>query len=137
MKEALRTYMLTKTIITDIVSSDIYSFPAPQGQALPFIMLTRVSEEAGRNLIAPDERYREVWQIDCYHSSDQSAETLKNAVRVSLDICSPFTMGDYTIYNMFMDYSNDLSELEQKGGQEGVYRKQMDFIVIRKKTKNP
>ncbi len=136
MKEALRTFMLTKTVITAIVSTNIYGFPAPQGQALPYILLTRITEEPGRNLNAPDERYREVWQIDCYASSDENAETLKNAVRVSLDVCTPFTMGSYSIYNMFLDDSNDLSELELKGGQKGVYRKQMDFVVIRKKTKN-
>ena len=136
MKKALRNFILSDSAITAIISTRCYSFPAPQGAEMPYLMLQRIVENPGRNLVAPDERYREIWQVDCYDTTDEACEELKNAVRSKLDVCAPFTMGDFTIYNMFMDSSNDLSELELQGGQAGIYRKQMDFVVIRKKTKN-
>lgn len=136
MKKALRNFILSDSAITAIISTRCYSFPAPQGADMPYLMLQRIVENPGRNLVGTDERYREIWQIDSYASTDQAAEELKNAVRSKCDVCAPFTMGDFTIYNMFLDSSNDLSELELDGGQVGIYRKQMDFVVIRRKTKN-
>ena len=136
MKAAIRTFLLSKSSITGIVGTRIYSFPAPQNATMPYIMISRTFETPGRNLVAPDERYRESWQIDAYASTDTEAESIKEAVRNELDLCTRYTMGDYTIYNSFMQNSNDLSELENAGGQESIHRKQMDFIIIRKKTSN-
>jgi len=136
MKTALRNLIISKSDITDIVESRVYSFPAPQGAVMPYLLVQRITETPGRNLNAPNELYREMWQIGCYAETDSEAERLKNAVREHLDICSPFTMGDFTVYNMFLESSNDLSELELSGGQQGVYRRNMDFIIIRKKTAN-
>jgi hypothetical protein len=136
MKTSLRNFLLSDTGITDLISTRCYSFPAPQKAVMPYILMTRITEEPGRTLSKPNERYREIWQIDCYALEDDEAEELKIAVRTKLDVCAPFVMGSFNIFNSFMESSNDFSELELKGGQQGVYRKQMDFIIIRKKTKN-
>ncbi len=137
MKESLRNYILADPTIAGIISTRCYSFPAPQKATMPYILLTRLVEEPNRTLVAPNNRYREMWQVDCYARKDSAAENLKIAVRDRLDVCTPFVMGSFNIFNIFMQSSDDLSELELKGGQQGLYRKEIDIVIIRNKTANP
>jgi hypothetical protein len=138
VKSDLRAFILNDAAIAAIISTRCYSFPAPQkDKEYPYLMLSRIFENPGRNLVAPNERYRESWQIDCYAETDDAAESLKELVRERVDVCAPFTMGSYSVLNMFVEDSADLSELELKGGEDGIYRKQMELIIIRKKTPNP
>ena len=136
MKTAIRNYALADTAITDIIVARWYSFPAPENATYPYVMVSRIVETPDRHLTAPTEKYRELWQFDCYARSDAEAEALKIAVRTRFDKCAPFTMGSWTIWNMYLESSNDFSGIEMGGSENGLYRRQMDFVVIRKKTIN-
>jgi len=136
MKTAIRNYALADTNITALIVDRWCSFPAEQGETFPYVMNQRITETPDRHLTAPNERYRELWQFDIKAQSDAEAEALKIVVRDRFDKCTPFTMGDWTIWNMYLESSNDLSDLEMEGSEDGIYWRQMSFIIIRKKTKN-
>lgn len=133
-KTELMEYMIADTGITDLVASRIFSHPAPQGVTSPYVMVSRVTENPNRNLIAPNERYREIWQIDIYSETDSNAEVIKKAIRSRLDICNQVVMGTYQVLNIFLQSSDDLSDLEDDASEQRIARKMMEFTVIREKS---
>lgn len=132
---ALSTYLLADASITAIVGANgVYAFPAPQGEDLPYIIISRSVEEPWNNLASAQNVVREEWQLDCIAYDNSTAESLKDAVKDRINNASPVTMSGFDVSLIIVTSITDLSELEDDGSQRKAIRKTMLVTVKRTPT---
>lgn len=90
LEQALVTYLLTKTAITNLVAARIYPIRRPQGQAVGnSLVYTRVSATRIRSFGGPSGLTNARIQFDCWGTGAkpyQSAKELADALRLTLDV---------------------------------------------------
>ena len=133
-QSALSTYLLADSNITDIVGDGVYAFPAPQSSDLPYIIISRATEEVWNNLSTVDNVVREEWQLDCLAYGNSEAEALKEAVKNRVNNASPLTMSGFDVHLIIVSNITDLSELEDDGSQRKAIRKTVQVTVKRAPT---
>ena len=134
MKAGIRTYLLALPAIATAIGTKIYSFPAPQDVAKPYIMLSRITGEI-QNLIGSSLNiYNETWQIDIISNTDSEAETIKELVIGRLNIADRVEMGSYTVYSCSLNNIIENTDLEMTGGETSDIRKTLEFGFIRDRT---
>lgn len=133
MKAGIRTYLLADSAIL-AACPRVYSFPAPQDAAKPYIMLSCASETI-ENLIGSSlDIYNEQWQIDIIASTDVSAESIKELVISRLNIADRVEMGTYTVYSCSFAGCVPTTDLEMTGGETSDIRKTLTFDFQRDRT---
>jgi len=133
-QSALSAYLLADSNITDIVGDGVYAFPAPQSSDLPYIIISRATEEVWNNLSTVDNVVREEWQLDCLAYGNSEAEALKEAVKNRVNNASPLTMSGFDVHLIIVSNITDLSELEDDGSQRKAIRKTVQVTVKRAPT---
>jgi len=134
-QSALSTYLLADSDITDIVGADgVYAFPAPQSSDLPYVIISRITEDVWNNLNTADNVVREEWQLDCFAYGNSEAEALKDAVKARINNASPLTMSGFDVSLIIVTNITDLSELEDDGSQRKAIRKTVQVTVKRTPT---
>ena len=133
-QSALSTYLLADSNITDIVGDGVYAFPAEQKADLPYIIISRATEEVWNNLSTVDNVVREEWQLDCLSYGNSEAEALKEAVKDRVNNASPLTMSGFDVSLIIVTNITDLSELEDDGSQRKAIRKTVQVTVKRTPT---
>jgi len=134
-QSALSAYLLADASITAIVGSDgVYAFPAPQGSDLPYVIISRITEEVWNTMVSAQNVVREEWQLDCIAYNNSTAESLKDAVKDRINNASPVTMSGFDVSLIIVNNVTDLSELEDDGSQEKAIRKTMMVTVKRTPT---
>ena len=119
VEKDIRTYMLTRSAITDLVSTRIYASKLPQEATFPSIAYNRIStvrtysQSGDSNLTKPRIQY------SCF------AETYEGARNLAEQIVSEMsgfkgTAGSSTIYASFVENDLDLIDPESK----------LDFIPV-------
>lgn len=108
----------------------VYYGIAPQRAALPYIILNRVTGSA----FGYDQGGREAWnketfQVDLYHSDDESCETIRNAIIAALHGQGPAAWSGMTVLSCLVADSRDLTALEDEGGEQGTIRQSFDLSV--------
>lgn len=139
MKAGLRTYLLADATLKAALATatSVYSFPAPEGATMPYLMLSRVSGEI-QNLAASSLNvYVEDWQVDVYATTDLAAEAIKELVVGRLNLADRVEMGSYTVYSCSLAGVTDNSELEMTGSETAIYRITLEFQLIRDRTATP
>lgn len=136
MKGGIRSYLLADSAIL-AACPRVYSFPAPNNAAKPYMILSRVSSQI-QNLIGSSlDIYDESWQIDVIASTDAAAEAIKELVVTRMNIADRVEMGSYTVYSCSLAAVRDLSELEMDGGQTADIRISLEFSMIRDREATP
>ena len=133
-QSALSTYLLADSNITDIVGDGVYAFPAPQSSDLPYIIISRATEEVYNTLQSVEDVVREEWQLDCLAYGNSEAEALKDAVKNRVNNASPLTMSGFDVHLIIVSNITDLSELEDDGSQRKAIRKTVQVTVKRAPT---
>jgi len=136
MKDGIRTYLLADATLKAALAAitAVYSFPAPQDAAKPYLVLSRASAVI-ENLIGSSlDIYDESWQVDVMASTDATAESVKELVVGRLNIADRVEMGSYTVYSCSLDNVIDNSDLEMNGSETGDIRKTILFSVKRDRT---
>jgi len=134
-QSALRTYLLADSDITDIVGAEgVYSFPAPQGKSIPYVIIQRVTKEPMNTLQNVQPVVREEWQLDCLAPNTSQADTLEQAVEGRINNASPVTMSGFDVSLIIVTSIADLSELEDDGSNNKAERRTMQVTVKRTPT---
>lgn len=133
-QSALSAYLLADSNITDIVGDGVYAFPAPQSSDLPYIIISRATEEVYNTLQSVEDVVREEWQLDCLAYGNSEAEALKDAVKNRVNNASPLTIAGFDVHLIIVSNITDLSELEDDGSQRKAIRKTVQVTVKRAPT---
>jgi len=133
-QSALSAYLLADSNITDIVGDGVYAFPAKQSADLPYIIISRATEEVYNTLQSAEDVVREEWQLDCLSYGNSEAEALKDAVKDRVNNASPLTMSGFDVSLIIVTNITDLSELEDDGSQRKAIRKTVQVTVKRSPT---
>ncbi|MEA5163099.1 DUF3168 domain-containing protein, partial [Cereibacter johrii] len=81
MEEDLRALLLGAPAITELVGPRVNFGRHPQGEPLPALVLSTISDREGLTLSGPDGLQRARVQIDCWAASYGEAKRLSRAVR--------------------------------------------------------
>ena len=109
----IRTYMLTRTAITDLVSTRIYFQKLPQNATFPLLVSNRISTKreyshsGDSNLTTPRVQY------SCYAETWTAAKDLAEQIVSEMSGFSG-TAGSTTVYSTFVENELDLNDPESK-----------------------
>ena len=125
-----RTYLLTKTAITDIVGQRIYADKLPQKATLPALVLKIQSERYDHALDGLSGIVATRIQVECYADTRLTSNALADAVIwCGIDQIK----GTYTDINirgvMVEDGRRSYEDDETGGGDDARYVSQFDFQV--------
>ncbi|SNT43578.1 Protein of unknown function [[Luteovulum] sphaeroides subsp. megalophilum] len=121
MEEDLRALLLGAPAITALAGTRINFGRHPQGDPLPALVLTTVSDREGLTLDGPDGLQRARVQIDCYAASYGEAKRLSRAVR---DLLHGHAGGGFRA--LILEAARDLGAPEAPGRP---FRVSLDFLV--------
>ena len=134
-KEIFRAHLLTKSTITDIVGSRVYSAPTPQAPTRPYLVLHRTDEDPEYYLGGVSGRDWDLWQIDCIGSTATAAEQLREVVKTALQAeVGPQTWGGWTVYGNRVRSTVDLYEMNKDGSVGALHGKAMTVRIARRNT---
>ncbi len=128
-KGALRTYLLADAAISGLVDDRIYSFPAPQGAAYPYVVFNRIAGFDIQSASSSADIDSDTWQFDVYGSTYATALAVSDAIRARLTVLNNTLFDSYRVHNCRHQMTNDLSELESDGSQDRIVRIQSDFKI--------
>ena len=123
MEEQLRAILLASSGVTALVGTRVNFGEHPQGQPLPAIVMSTVSEVSDHTIDGPDGVPDARVQVDCYALAYGQAKLISRAVRAVLDGHSAGA-----IQGVFLAGARDMRE----GGTnkaERPFRVSMDFTV--------
>lgn len=80
VQAAIRTYLLTKTAITDLISQRLYTDALPQGATLPAATMYKVSETHDHALDGLVGMVATRLQFDCFASTRATANAIADAI---------------------------------------------------------
>lgn len=123
IEEAIRAYLLTKTAITNLISTRIYTDQL-EG-ALPAIVYQKVSDVKDHTLTGQSELESPVFQLSAYATTKNAARTLSNAIKTALQ--------DYTgtlsgIEIQWIELLNEFSTVEQT--PEKAYVEDLEYQIF-------
>ena len=123
MEEQIRAALLASSGVTALVAGRVNFGAHPQGEPLPALVLTTVSDVSDHTLSAPDGTPEARVQVDAYAPTYAGAKQLSRAVRAVMD---GYSGG--AIQGAFLASARDSRE----GGTneaERPFRVSMDFMV--------
>ena len=145
-KAAIRDQLVAMTGVTAYTSGRIYSFPAPQGVDMPYIMISLVDRlPSSPGCAVKQPTYEEHWQLDIYADKDADAEAIYDVIDgdetsglVSKGSVNWGSAGNgfYKVYQSISFDTDDLSELEDNGSENRIVRKALQLHIIRNKEQN-
>ena len=127
----LITYLKTQSDVTDLVGSGtaarIYRHLAKQGVSLPYIVMRIYEGVSYRHLSAITGIRTNRVQVVCYAATDDGADQLAEAVRLSVDHYRG-TMGTTDILDIEGESVEPGFEPPVKGGNQRRYWHSRDFV---------
>jgi|TARA_Y100000310_G_scaffold134899_2_gene133814 hypothetical protein len=133
--ESFRTYILTKTAITDIVSTRVYQNKVPQGQALPYLWFRRGTTDDSEGLTLDksqggSEQFRETFDVECVgdETALDNVELLADAIKALNTETGTF--GDGTVQGLFVDDHSDNYQPTNDNGDEGRHIATAEVQVV-------
>jgi hypothetical protein len=130
MQSGIRTYLLADATLAAAVSSRVYAFPVPQAQAMPYLVLSRISGTIENTIGETLNVDNEEWQVDVVASTAKSAEVIKRYVVARLNIADRVEMGSYSAYSSSLTGVTDTTDLETSGGQGAIARTSLTFNIL-------
>ena len=108
----------------------VYLGMAPQRKDYPYAVLNRVGPgQYGSDMGGREPWAREVYQLDLYHTNDETLETIRNAVIAAVHAQGPVTWSTIKIYVALVTDGRDLTELEEASGEESVCRHELELTI--------
>lgn len=123
MEEALRTYLVADAGLSALVGERIIWNARPQGEALPCIVLQRITGSRDYHLMGRSGLVDSLVQADCWGSTWLSTKGVARALVEALDgvVLAPFQKA-------FVTSERDTFEVDDQGGQ-GYHRTMIEFRV--------
>lgn len=127
-KHAIRDFMLKDASITAIVESRIFPHVAPEGTALPYLCIHRITGPGGHHLGGGNAMREETFQIDVFESTSPKAEALSDAVRNRLHGYRG-RMGRIMVDRAMVEQESDDDEPPATGAENPVFWTRMDLAI--------
>jgi hypothetical protein len=131
----LRTYLLTKSDVTDLVDARIFPGALPQLDPVtelppepPMIVLIDISGESIEHLTGGSGVRTTRVQVDCYATTHMAANNLREQVRANTPI-STAAMGDETIEDMSHEAFYTRTEPDTAGSDNPWHVHSIDFMI--------
>jgi hypothetical protein len=134
-RKKIRAHLLTKSTITDVVGTRIYTPPTPQKPTRPYLTLHRADETPEYYLGGASGRDWDLWQIDCMASTETASEELREIVKAVLQAeTGPQSWDGWAVYGNRVQSTADLYEMNKDGSVGAVHGKAMTIRVSRSNT---
>lgn len=128
IEEALRTYLLTKTALTALVSTRIYPDFIPPDAAFPCVQYFKVSDIKDHTLTGQSELERPVFQFSAYATTKASARAVANQIKTALCDYAGTLSG---IEIQKVQLNNEMSSAETSGdGTQKIFVEDLEFEVV-------
>jgi len=85
MEQSFRAILLASSGVAALVGTRINWGAHPQGQPLPAVVLTGISENDTHHMTGPTRLYEARVQVDCYADTYSGAKALSRAILTVLD----------------------------------------------------
>ena len=123
-----RTYLVSKSAVTDVCSTRIYFGSLPQRPTYPAIVLHLIDRESTRHLTNAGGIARSRLQVDCFGMTHNDAENLAEQVRL---VTEHYTgaWGTETVRHSQVLGVTDLSEDPRDGSQLVNHIRSMDVTA--------
>lgn len=128
IKDDIRTYLLTKSALTALISQRIYSLPAPQGVTYPFVSIHRIGGDREQHLLHDAAFGKVRLQIDARAETSAAAEAVAEQIRIALDAYAG-TAGSSTVHSVQLIDERDFVEPTDDGREIGVYVVSSDYEI--------
>lgn len=128
MRAGLVALLAAEGSITTYTSSRIYINKAPQGAALPHIIITQLDSEEHKTFDTTSSLRTITFDIDCVSDRSVEAEDVADAVRVYLDDFTG-TAGSFTIAAVLYQSESDDYIPPQDASDNGKHITTLTFDV--------
>jgi hypothetical protein len=127
---AVRSYLLTRSSVTDVVAQRLYFQRRPQKSALPSATITRVSEDHDHLISRRSGFVKTRLQVECFSTRQTTTEALAEAIYKSgvdqlKGTYSSVNIRGVTVEDGRRDYTLD----DPHGGDDHIYVSQFDLMV--------
>ena len=127
---AVRGYILSKTLVTDIISQRMYFFRLKQGAVLPAATIAKVSTNHIHTLSDRSGLVSTRLQIECFSTNYLQAETLaaaiyKCGITAVRGVTNSVDIRGVTVEDGQRNYTIDARD----GGDDHTYVTQFDLMV--------
>lgn len=128
MKGALRTLLLSKSAITNLLGAATYvcSWPVPEGWTAPYIVLQLIVEVPEYHGANEARLTVATLQVDCYATTSLAAGAVAEQVRMVVGGYSG-TIGTVKVQNMTVQAQREMYEGGTEGSQEALWRRSIDL----------
>ncbi len=135
IRDDLRTYLLTKSGITNLVgATGVWPGYAGQGKALPYIVLTTVSDVPDHDMDGANTWTVARIQVDCWATAQLGADALAEAVRNACDGYAGQAMGGTHVHYCFHEDSGDDPQPQPENEPRTRHRVRADYRIAYAKT---
>ncbi len=124
----IRTHLLTKTAITDLVSTRIYPLEIPQNATLPAVRLTVVAGGSVRSQDGTSLLGHQTVQVDAISDTWIEAHTVAETIRKELDFYKG-TAGSITVRGIHAEDHRMLDDRPGDASDEKQYGHSRDYRV--------
>lgn len=131
MEEDLVARLVADAGVSAVVGAKVSWFDRRRADALPVLVLTKVSPGREYTHAGADGLDGPRVQFDCLGRTDAEALALKRAVVACMEPSA--TVGDTLFHNAFLEGETWISQGEQDGG-EALFQLTLDFIFYYEET---
>lgn len=127
--EAVRAYLVAQAGITALVSTRVRTTQADESDALPYILLTTVSDYSEYSMAGEVGLARSRVQVDCIGGTPLSASNVSEAVRSAMSGYRGLMSSVAVRRCHRIDRTGPEMYGPVDGSQRGKYRVRMDFSI--------
>lgn len=128
MKTSLLTYLNTQSGLTDLVGSRIRIDYAEQDDALPYVVLSMISNVPIHHMTAASTKTQGRFQFDSHAETTLSAENVAEQLRQALD-GKRGTMDDVSLSTCHLELERDETTSPVEGADMGIQTVQQDYLI--------
>lgn len=130
IEEAVRTYLLTNTSLTTLISTRIVPDIIKDGTSLPVVVYTKISDVKDHKLTGQYSEERPVIQYTAFATTKSSARAIAAEIKESLVDYSG-TLSGITVQHIKL--LNEGSDIEQSG-EEKLFYEDLEFEITYERT---
>jgi len=129
----LRTYLQTKSTVTDLIGTRMFPRMLPQGESLPAIIFSVIGSTTENKITGASGGVRVVIQLDCYAETHIQANDLAEQVRLVLHGYTG-AAGDSTIGHALLDNKREMFDAPTDASDVPSYRVMMEWEILHNET---
>ncbi len=119
------TSLIGSSAVTDVVGTAVYPIAAPQGFAIPYVLVSLIGENEDQLINGASGYYESRVLVSCVCKDPTSANALGEAVKAALGDITKQTIGSATS----VDVMKDGADFTDHSDDRSVFRRVLDFTV--------